>query len=210
MISEAEKLGIKSIITTTHYYKGVYSSDRVLDNFYEVKSRAKDLEIELLLGYEVFLCTALPDIISEKREYTLNSSKYLLFELPFNVMPIAVNSAILKLNSEGLVPIIAHPERNRYFVRDIEKLTNLIETKCLIQVDAASIVGVYGVNVKRFVKKLIKLNLVNFVASDAHSPEAYAQWYLKAFEIVKNWAGEEYTDKIFSYNQNIIINPILN
>ncbi|MBC7960445.1 MAG: hypothetical protein H7X94_11290 [Vallitaleaceae bacterium] len=35
----------------------------------------------------------------------------------------------------------------------------------------------------------------------------YSQWYLKAYEKVKQWVGKEYCDKVFSYNQNSILDP---
>jgi protein-tyrosine phosphatase len=146
------------------------------------------------------------DLLLNKNKYTLNMSKYLLFELPFDIMPISINETVLKLHSEGIIPIIAHPERNMYFVRNMQKFIDLIETGCLVQLDAASIVGTHGLTVKRFAKKLIDMNLVQFVASDAHRPEDY-EIYKKSYDIVKDWVGKEYSDKIFHENQKVIITP---
>lgn len=206
MVLEAEKLGVDKIIVTPHYNKYVYNSDKVLENFYKIKSRIRDFGVELFLGYEVFLISSINDVLTQKGDYTLNKSKYLLFELPFDIMPVNINETVLKLHSEGIVPIIAHPERNMYFVRNMQKFIELIETGCLVQLDAASLVGVHGSNVKRFAKKLIDMNLVQFVASDAHKPEDY-ELYKRSYDIVKNWAGKEYSDKIFTYNQSVIITP---
>lgn len=206
MILEAEKIGVNKIIVTPHYNKNVYKPDKILENFYNVKSRIRDFGIDLFLGYEVFLVSSINDIFLQKDRYTLNKSKYLLFELPFDIMPVNINETVLKLHAEGIIPIIAHPERNMYFVRNMQKFIDFIETGCLVQLDAASIVGIHGSNVKKFAKKLIDLNLVQFVASDAHKPEDY-ELYKKAYDIVKNWAGKEYSDKIFTYNQEVIITP---
>ncbi|AEV67681.1 tyrosine-protein phosphatase [Acetivibrio clariflavus] len=206
MILEAEKLGVNKIIVTPHYNKNIYKPDKILENFYNVKSRIRDFGIELFLGYEVFLVSSINDVFLQKYKYTLNKSKYLLFELPFDIMPVNINETLLKLHAEGIVPIIAHPERNIYFARNTQKFIDLIETGCLVQLDAASIVGIHGSNVKKFAKKLIDLNLVQFVASDAHKPEDY-EVYKKSYDIVKNWAGKEYSDKIFAHNQEVIINP---
>ena len=165
-----------------------------------------DFGVDLFLGYEVFLISSINELLLKKDKYTLNKSKYLLFELPFDIMPFNVNETVLMLHSEGIVPIIAHPERNMPFVRNMQKFIELIETGCLVQLDAASLVGVHGSSVKRFAKKLIDMNLVHFVASDAHKPEDY-ELYKKAYDIVKNWAGKEYSDKVFTYNQSVIITP---
>lgn len=206
MVLEAERLGVNKIIVTPHYNKNVYNPEKILENFYKIKSRIRDFGVDLFLGYEVFLVSSISDIYLQKDKYTLNKSKYLLFELPFDIMPVNINETILKLHAEGIIPIIAHPERNMYFVRNIQKFIDFIETGCLVQLDAASIVGVHGSSIKKFAKKLIDLNLVQFVASDAHKPEDY-QLYKKAYDIVINWAGKEYTDKIFIRNQEVIITP---
>lgn len=173
MILEAEKIGVDKIIVTPHYNKSIYSSDKVVENFYKVKSRIRDFGIDIFLGYEVFLISSINEVFLQREQYTLNKSKYLLFELPFDILPININETVLKLHSEGIVPIIAHPERNMYYVRNMQKFIELIETGCLVQVDAASIVGIHGSNVKKFTKKLIDLKVVQFVASDAHKPEDY-------------------------------------
>ena len=206
MVSEAARLGIQSIIATPHYNKSIFIYEKVLENFTQLKLKSKSLGIELFLGYEIFLCTSLSDIFSGKRKYTLNNSSYLLFELPFDIMPIGLSSTIQKLYCQGLIPIIAHPERNKYFLRDMDSFIDLIASHCLVQLDAASIAGANGFNVKRFSKKLIKKNLVNFVASDAHRPEDYSEWYQKAVKNVKNWAGEEYCRRVFGQNQSVILN----
>jgi len=161
MILEAEKIGVDKIIVTPHYKKNVYDSDKVVNNFYKIKSRVRDFGIDLYLGYEVFLVSSINDVLLQKDKYTLNKSKYLLFELPFDIMPVGINETVLKLHSEGIVPIIAHPERNMYFAKNMQKFIEFIETGCLVQLDAASIVGIHGSGVKRFAKKLIDLNWFN-------------------------------------------------
>jgi len=84
-----------------HYKKNVYDSDKVVNNFYKIKSRVRDFGIDLYLGYEVFLVSSINDVLLQKDKYTLNKSKYLLFELPFDIMPVGINETVLKLHSEG-------------------------------------------------------------------------------------------------------------
>lgn len=206
MILEAAQVGITAIVVTPHYHKGIYNSDLVLDHFYELKSRTDDFGIDLYLGYEVFLSTALSDVLKDKNKYTLNNSQYLLFELPFDVIPVEINKTIFRLHSEKIVPILAHPERYPYFVKSIDKFIDVVETGCLVQVDAASIVGLYGNKVKNFTKKLIKYNMVHFIASDAHKPGDYINYYKKAYEQVSEWFGAEFSKDLFLHKENFILN----
>jgi len=205
MVLEAEKIGINTIIATPHYRKALFRAENALEHFMELKTRVKDCNIELLLGYEVHFDSIIPDIMIEKGRYTLNKSKYLLFELPFDVIPLNMSDVILNLHMENFIPIIAHPERNRSFASNFQMFLEFIESGCLVQLDAASILGVYGSLVKKFAKNLIKLNLAHFVCSDAHSAADYTNWYLPAYEKVKRWSGTEYADILFYKNQKMLL-----
>jgi protein-tyrosine phosphatase len=126
-------------------------------------------------------------------------------EFPFDAIPIYSQDTVYRLQVRNMKTIIAHPERNRNFVRDINKFMSYVEIGCLVQIDAASIIGVYGREVKEFSKKLIKLNAAHFVASDAHCPKDYSNWYRQAYEKVRKWAGQEYTDELFCSNARSIL-----
>jgi protein-tyrosine phosphatase len=147
-------------------------------------------------------------MLAEKKLLSLNNSGYLLLELPFDSIPIYIHEVIFQLQRLHITVVIAHPERNRNFLKNFDLLLGLVERGCLIQLDVASIVGVYGRNVKEFAKKLIKLKLVNFIASNAHNAKDYGNWYKKAYKVVNKWAGDEYTDKLFNRNANEIVKNV--
>lgn len=205
MILEAEKIGIKHIIATPHLYKSVYDTERAYNNLFELYNRVKDCDIGLYLGYEVFIDLVATDNLKEKRKITLNKSRYMLIELPFDNVPLHGYDTVYKLHLDNIIPIIAHPERNRSFVKDIGTFISFIEKGCLVQLDAASIVGVYGTEIKNFTKKLLKLNLVNFIASDAHCAEDYTEWYMAAYKKVRQWVGQEHAQKLFYENPKMIL-----
>jgi protein-tyrosine phosphatase len=205
MILEAEKLGIESIIATPHFHIDLYSAEKAADNLSELIARVSDCGVQLYLGYEVFLTPAVPDLIKGKKNLTLNNSKYLLFELPFDIIPPYSVETVRKLHGESIIPILAHPERNKNFVSDFNSFISFLENGCLIQLDAASITGVYGSEVKKFAKKIIELKIAHFVASDAHCTKDYKDWYLQAYNMVRKWAGGEYADKLFHLNPKVIL-----
>ncbi|HOJ11049.1 MAG TPA: phosphoesterase [Clostridiales bacterium] len=139
---------------------------------------------------------------------TLGGSRYLLFELPFDSIPAYSYETIYTLNLENIIPVIAHPERNRSFVRSFGSFISFIEKGCLLQVDAASIIGIYGTEVRSFTKRLIKLKLANFIASDAHCSQDYIEWYVSAYNTVCRWAGIEYAEKLFYGNPMMIVDQL--
>jgi protein-tyrosine phosphatase len=205
MVLEAEELGIREIVATPHFQGNLFDCEKALENFQELVMRTIDCGIKLHMGYEVFLDIEIAARIKAKEKITINDSKYLLFELPFDNVPHYSYEMLYKLHLEGIVPIIAHPERNRKFVRDFGSFAGLVEKGCLVQIDAASILGVYGSEIKSFAKKLITHNIVHFVASDAHCVNDYKDWYLAAYRKVIRWAGEEYARGLFSRNPQKVL-----
>ncbi|MCX7920944.1 MAG: phosphoesterase [Clostridia bacterium] len=208
MVEAAAKQDVKVIIATPHFQENIFENDKLVDNFYELVYKTSDYGVDLKMGYEVFINPFIPDILKGKKSLTLNESRYMLLEMPFDDIPIYSYETIYKLQLERIIPIIAHPERNRTFLKNFDTFTSFIERGCLVQLDAASIVGVYGKSVKNFAKKLIKSNMAQFVASDAHFARDYTNWYKKAYQKVRKWAGEEYADKLFYRNSKFILDNI--
>jgi len=209
MVLEAEKLGIKAIIATPHTYKDLYRIDRAYANFMELKNRTADCGVELYMGCEAFIDPFAADGVKDGSIPTLNSSEYLLFELPFDSVPLYGYEIMYKLQLDNFIPIIAHPERNRVFNSDFSAFISFIEKGCLVQLDAASITGVYGMEAKKISRKLIKYNLVDFVASDAHCSEDYKRWYIPAYNEVIRLKNTNYADKLFYENGKMILESSL-
>ena len=206
MVLEAERLGINEIIATPHFNDLLYHTNKTAQNFSAILSRIADCDIKLHLGYEVALNPLMIEKVEDLKAKTLGDSGYILFELPFDHIPIYSGELLYKFSVQKMIPILAHPERNRAFINNFDSFIEFLEHGCLVQIDAASIVGVYGTNAKHMAEKVIKLNLAQFVASDAHCSEDYSNWYLPAYKQVKRWAGVEYSNQVFSENAKKIVN----
>ncbi len=205
MVLEAESLGVNEIIATPHFNDLLYHTDKTAENFSALTSRIADCDVKLHLGHEVFINPQLLEKVEELKRKTLGKSRYILFELPFDHIPVYSGKMLYGFNVEKIIPILAHPERNRIFMKSFDTFINFIENGCLVQIDAGSTVGAYGTEAKHFAEKVLKLNLAQFVASDAHSAEDYTNWYLPAYKQVKRWTGEEYTNQLFNENPKKIV-----
>lgn len=208
MVEEAEKLGIRVIIATPHYHENVFEVERVAGNYQELLLRAQDYEVAIKMGYEVFVNPFNPVITRNSKQFTLNRTGRMLFEFPFNAKPAYCFEAINRLQLENIVPVIAHPERNRNFLNNIGGLVSFIKAGCLIQIDAASIAGIYGIRVKEFTKRLIKMNFVDMVASNAHYANDYTNWYMEAYKNVIQWAGQYYAHQLFYKNAKNMLDGV--
>ena len=205
MICEAEELGVKAIFATPHFLDNPAHLEKVQRNYQELVDKTTDYEVSLMLGFETGMNEELPNAINRMESLTLGGTSFMLIEFPACTMPEYTDDVIYRLQLCDIIPIIAHPERNRNFVKNFDSLLDLFSRGCLIQVNAASIVGAYGRQEKDFAKKLIKNDMVHFVASDAHRAHDYINWYLRAYQKVIKWLGWEYADKLFYKNPAIIL-----
>ena len=63
----------------------------------------------------------------------------MLIEFSTNLYPTGYEDEFYKLQSNGITPIIAHPERYRPIQNDINIVEKLINSGCLMQIDAGSV-----------------------------------------------------------------------
>lgn len=200
-------LGVNDIVLTSHYIlnskynSSVSAREEILK---ELKEHTKDLEVNLYLGNEVFISDSktILKLLAKKEITTINNSKYLLIEFPLNHKINHLDEIICELNEAGITPIIAHPERYTYFARDITKLKELLEYDCLLACNIESISGVYGDTSKKLIKKLLKENLVNILATDYHH---YNKFLTKSLKKLSKILSEEQLEVLLYTNPKKII-----
>lgn len=197
-LKEAEELGVTDMILTPHFRYEYFETPKatVRENFEKFKQGAKErgININLYLGREIHDSRYLKQDL-ESQEYFELSSNYALIEFNF-VKECDITETVYSLKHAGFNVIVAHFERYAY-----SKIETAEEIRGLggeIQINAASIVGAYGIKAKKFVNALLKEGLVDYVASDVHSD--IPNFLKKAREQVVKLCGEEYTDKIFRTN----------
>lgn len=205
MLKMAKRLGIEAIFATPHYYQGLFNRDKAVKNFQELKKRSSNMGVELYLGSETLISSDLPEIISTNKDLTLNGTKYLLLDLPLDSVPQYTCNILFRLHLLGIVPIIAHPERNKCFLSNSQSFVDIAGRGALIQVDTASVIGIYGYSVQKFAKNLIKQRLVHFVASDAHNVNDYVDRYLEAYDQILGWSDRTYADAVFHENAKVAL-----
>lgn len=196
MLRNAVDEGTKFICATSHYIPGDAEQDR---NVYDEKLsgliellNVKDININVLPALELYMHPELPRLYKEKAIWGINHTKYLLIELPMQQFPLYTEDVLYELRLLGAVPIIAHPERNLRIMKDVSLLTNLVEQGTLAQVNAGSLRGIYGKDIKSFGEKLVDMNLIHLIGSDAHDDKRRTTRIEDAFLTVKHRNAELY------------------
>lgn len=130
---------------------------------------AEDIPVHLTLGSEVYFQPQVETVLSFPRLSLNGTGKYLLIEFPMQGIPPKADKIIFKLVMGGIVPIIAHPERNLSVLRNEAVLEPFIHSGALLQVNAGSLEGRFGKAVRKTALSLLKKGFVQLIGSDAHN-----------------------------------------
>lgn len=207
----AEDTGTSTLILTPHL---IYwdSAEELCDKrdakaewlCEELDGQGSDLIIKK--GFEI-LCDDEIFNIRYFRPYTLNESRYILIEFDFYKTHEAdVASWCRYLSSFGLVPVIAHPERYDFVIKNISCLDKLSEQGVLFQVNAGSPVGVFGDDEMYVSCKMLEAGYVDFFGSDAHGMMMRNTDMLTFFEDFPHTVSAEEIDRIARINPLAILN----
>lgn len=209
ILKEAYNAGITEIILTSHYIEDKYFLTKrrreVLVNNLQKELNEKYIPIRLYVGAEAYISIDLPKKILDGIVPTLANSRYILFELPMNSKVIYLEQTIERLLGMNLIPVLAHPERYSYVQEDIWSLYDLLDKGMLLQCNYASISGIYGKQAKKTLKKLLKANMVHFLASDVHRSDSIYTKTDKMLKKVERIIGKRKMDILTQVNPNKII-----
>lgn len=173
MLRIAEKDGTTDIVATPHYCIGYgeESYDSVKERVLSLRSQLQkeNININIHFGQEVYFSNRLLDDLEEGVIGTINGGRYLLIELNMKEFERDVLDTLYELKLQGIIPIIAHPERYSYIQRHPRLINDFINEGCLFQLNAGSITGRHGEKAKESAKELLKNNIYSFIGSDGHN-----------------------------------------
>jgi protein-tyrosine phosphatase len=175
MLSLAEEDGITDIMATPHQHAdGPYTNHnaKVQSLVSELKERAATagLNINVHAGGEVLISPDVVERVAAGQAATFGQGKYLLLELPAQEVPTYTRQVVYDLQLHGIIPVLAHVERNAGFRIAPELLAELVEVGALAQMTASSLSHHGSPEVLEMAALCLTHNLVHLLASDAHSP----------------------------------------
>ncbi|WP_373737161.1 tyrosine-protein phosphatase [Jeotgalibaca porci] len=196
MAEQAMAQGITHLLCTPHHNNGRYENEKssVIAAVHHLQNALdeRNLPLTLLEGQEVRVTGELITAIEKDHLlFTDITDTYLLLEFPTQDVPAFSESLFFELRTLGKVPVIVHPERNAIFREDPNRLIPFLEMGCLAQLTAPSIVGVFGKQIQKTAHEMVTHNLVQMVASDAHSVTKRRFYLKEAYEIIEQEWGKE-------------------
>lgn len=209
MLQIAWKDGIRTIIFTPHYKPMRHNVSpatmkRMTEELF-AKSKAQGMEFEFFMGNEIYYHNEIVNGLENGEICTLANSEYVLIE--FNPMDEFdyIRNGIYQVMAGGYRPILAHAERYVCLLGKEERVEDLAQMGCYIQINTGSIMGNFGFTTKQFVKKLLKHRMVHFVATDAHDIVKRTPRLSDCAKYISKKYSEDYKKILFYENPLAVI-----
>ena len=209
MLVLAATTGTKVLVATPHVIEGQWLPEWSL-----IQSKVAELQVlsdqaglgmKLYPGAEMAMNFDLLNLIATPGTYCLNGSRYLLLELPAFEVPACTDDFLFRLQTKGIVPILAHPERHPVLMKEPERLLEWVQHGLLVQVNAGSILGKMGEEVQLTAEVFLKNQLVHCLGSDAHGVKQRRPILDEAVARIKELVGVERTIQITEENPGKIL-----
>ena len=173
ILRSMSKMGYQKAITTPHVMSDFYPNTtedirkRVKQLRVEVDAAGIDMEVDAAAEY--YLDEHLMQMLEEKKELLTFGDQYLLFETSFLNEPAYLREGIFQIISNGMKPVLAHPERYIYVQNRPEMLKDLRDRGLLLQINTISLSGYYSKGARKLAELLIDEKAVSFLGTDCHS-----------------------------------------
>lgn len=204
MAQQAVDAGISFMMCTPHMHWGTFDNDmNIIEPVFKQLRRdisAAGIPLTLDWAAEVRLNEMVPVWYkTQKIPFlgTLNGKKILLLELPHSHIPAGADQLIKWLITNGVQPLIPHPERNRDVWERPEKIRWLRNLGCLFQVTAGALTGRFGEVVQDISLSMMDDDLIDLVASDTHDTKRRPNDMKDAFELVCLQGNEALAKRLF-------------
>ena len=209
LIKEAKNVGFEGIISTSHYMENYYETDKPerevwINAIYE-NLQAKNIDIRLYLGNEIYISENLIELLEKGKASTINDTSYVLFEMPLNEEPMNLYDIVYQMIQYKLVPILAHPERYSYIQKEPDLVYDLVQKGVLMQANYGSIIGQYGEKAQFIVKTLLENNLIHFLGSDVHRQNTIYPKIPECLSEINSIIGEEKLQELTTENPKLAL-----
>ena len=170
MVQIAVEDGIEQMVATPHMFNGLSHNPEPAEIVERVDALQKEIggSLQILPGNEVHIVHDIVEKAEANKVTKLNQQNYMLIEFPSMNVPVGAEELFYKLQINGIIPILVHPERNSQIQNRPAIVADFVQRGVRIQVTAMSVTGEFGGSALRCVETLLSHNCVHFIATDAH------------------------------------------
>lgn len=186
--------GIATVIVTPHQLGSFRHNTgdliRVATRSLQHELDQRNVPLRILPGADVRIEAGVTQKLVSGQVLSLGDhKKHVLLELPHELY-FPLQPLLRELSSVGMVGILSHPERNQGLLRERNVLRGLVDSGCLMQVTASSVIGGMGPACQELAQWMLREGLVHFIATDAHGAQTRRPLLRRAFDEVARLVDE--------------------
>jgi protein-tyrosine phosphatase len=168
--------GIVKSVVTPHIlpdrYNNTLAGIREAAARFRAELAARSISLELGYAAEIRVGPEIISLVEEDQLPTLGSidgHRIVLLEFHDKYLLPGSDKLVSWLLRRKIRPLIAHPERNREVIRDVNAIAPFVQAGCWLQVTAGSVCGVFGPRCQERARELLERGWVRVLATDAHA-----------------------------------------
>lgn len=172
LLKSLSDAGIRKFICTPHVIGDLYrNTPATINNALEKLQKAvkqEGMDVEISAAAEYMLDDHFMELLRHKEPLMKLTKNHILTELSYSTPPEKLEEISFEINVNNYQPIMAHPERYRYYHQNYDAYSRMKELGFLLQVNLLSLAGYYGKSAAKAAKYILDNNLADFVGSDLH------------------------------------------
>jgi protein-tyrosine phosphatase len=198
--------GITHIVATPHC-DGLYEYDRAhFTDMLATLSEVAGGRITFSIGCDFHLSGRnVEAAMEDPRPFALGDTQYIMVEFDHHGIPSNASDLLRAILSRGMVPIVTHPERNAYLMKNLDVVQEYIQMGCLSQVTANAFTGFWGPKSKKAAEKLLKKKAIHIVATDAHDLRLRPPILTEARRRIVELSGADTAEKLVTHNPAAVV-----
>ena len=198
-----KSIGYERVVATPHIRTRMFENEKqsLIGHAQAFKEATTQIEgMPLLgLGAEHYFDDVFWRLFTEGNAVPYPGEHAMLVEFPTEILPMGVDKWFFHMQTRGIKPVLAHPERYRPFFKHSKALKPLVNAGALPLLDLMSLVGKYGEQPQETAERMLEEGLYYAACSDSHRP-THVPFVKEAIERLHELVGEVRAKALLSVN----------
>jgi protein-tyrosine phosphatase len=132
------------------------------------------------------------------------TGRWVLVEAPFRGDFPALADFVVRLRGEGVLPLVAHPERCAVFEQP-GRAEEVVRLGGALQLNLGALAGVYGARQQHLAERLLDAGLYAVAATDLHAAWGAGEWLADALDALEARVGDAVAERLLAGNPRLIL-----
>ena len=204
IVGSAYRDGTRYMCLTPHYHPGYYgrNEERTAKAFEQLSEYSAEHypDLRLYLGNELHYMDGAVEWLHRGDCRTMNGTRYVLVDFSDHEPLNRIRLGLDRLLNGGYRPILAHAERYASIGGRLDEVRAMMQSGVLIQLDAQSLLGGFGLRIRMQSRKLLEAGLADIVSSDAHDMTSRPPAMSECHDFIEKRYGGAYADALCRSN----------